>query len=160
PRAQSITKVAFVKDRVFVAGLSNEEWASNLRSIPFPFTQVDKGASIQIYHGAHGRFETAAPIRTFAPYEINGQAHLRAACMGRRRETLPSGQLHPGAKVKGTTVAGRGNRNVLLEMVIYEKTGKDYVRLSNSSFWIMKTTTENVGNIQGITDPVRGGGTA
>jgi hypothetical protein len=160
PRAQSITKVAFVKDRVFVAGLSNEEWASNLRSIPFPFTEVDKGASIQIYHGAHGKFETQAPIRTFAPYEINGQAHLLAAYMCTPLVKLPVDQLKAGAKVQGTTVAELGNRNVPLDMVIYEKNGKDYILMANSSRGVMKITTENVGNIKGITDPVRGGGTA
>jgi hypothetical protein len=160
PRAPSITKVAFVKDRVFVAGLSNEEWASNLRSIPFPFTDVDKGASIQIYHGAHGRFETAAPIRTFAPYEINGQAHLLAAYMCTPLVKLPVDQLKPGAKVEGTTVAELGNRNVPLDMVIYEKNGKDFILMANSSRGVMKITTENIGSIKGITDPVRGGGTA
>src|SRR5262249_54397256 len=36
-RQDVITHLAYVKGRVFVAGLSNEEWASNLRSIPFPF---------------------------------------------------------------------------------------------------------------------------
>src|SRR5712692_7680630 len=58
PGKQSITKLAFVKGSVIVAGLSNEEWASNLRSIPFPFTEDDKGASVQILHGSHGKFET------------------------------------------------------------------------------------------------------
>jgi hypothetical protein len=160
PRAQSITKVAFVKDRVFVAGLSNEEWASNLRSIPFPFTQVDKGTGIQIYHGAHGQFETKAPIRTFVPYEINGQAHLLAAYMCTPLVKLPIDQLKPGEKVKGTTVAELGNRNMPLDMIIYEKNGKDYILMANSSRGVMKITTENIGNIKGITDPVRGGGTA
>src|SRR5262249_44790899 len=78
-RKDTITKIAFVKDRVIVAGLSNEEWASTLRAIPFPFTDVDKGANVQIFHGAHGRFETNAPVRTFIPYDIKGETHLLAA---------------------------------------------------------------------------------
>jgi hypothetical protein len=159
-RAQAITKIAFVKDRVFVAGLATEEWASNLRSIPFPFTNVDKGTSVQIYHGAHGRFETAAPIRTFAPYEINGQSYLLAAYMCTPLVKLPVDQLKTGAKVQGTTVAELGNRNMPLDMVIYEKNGKDYILIANSSRGVMKVTTENIGEIKGITDPVRGGGTA
>jgi hypothetical protein len=48
-RAQSITCMAFAKDRLFVAGLSNEEFASTLRAIPVPFQQADKGAGIEIY---------------------------------------------------------------------------------------------------------------
>ena len=41
--------------KVYVAGLSNEQFASTLRAIPFPFTEADKGTSVEIYHGAHGR---------------------------------------------------------------------------------------------------------
>src|SRR5262249_252522 len=76
---ESITKVGYAKGKVFVAGLSTEQWASMLRSIPFPFTEVDKGASVGIFHGAHGRFETNSPVRTFVPYEIARKAHLVAA---------------------------------------------------------------------------------
>src|SRR5262249_36115133 len=66
-RQEAITGLAFLKDRVLVAGLSNEEFASKLRSIPFPFKAADKGTSVEIYHGAHGKFETASPVRTFVP---------------------------------------------------------------------------------------------
>src|SRR5712692_6202637 len=66
-RVEAITDLAFVDGKVFVAGLSNEEFASNLRAIPFPFSQAEKGTSIEIFHGSHGRFETNAPIRTFVP---------------------------------------------------------------------------------------------
>src|SRR5690606_24233612 len=78
-RMTSITDMAFIDGRVFVAGLSNEEFASKLRSIPYPFAQVSSGTSVEIYHGAHGKFETQSPVRTFAPYDIDGQAHLLAA---------------------------------------------------------------------------------
>ena len=69
----------FVDGRLFVAGLSNEEFASKLRAISFPFTGADPGASVEIYHGAHGQFETRAPVRTFVPFNVNGEAHLMAA---------------------------------------------------------------------------------
>jgi len=36
-RLQAITDLAFVDNRVFVAGLSNEEFSSTLRAIAFPF---------------------------------------------------------------------------------------------------------------------------
>ena len=35
-RTQTITDIAFVNGNVIVAGLSNEEWSSALRSIPYP----------------------------------------------------------------------------------------------------------------------------
>src|SRR5438067_177834 len=51
-RQEAITHIAFVNGNVIVAGLSNEELSSSLRSIPFPFQQADKGASIEIFHGS------------------------------------------------------------------------------------------------------------
>ena len=73
---EAITHLAYVDGRVFVAGLSNEEFASKLRSIPFPFNQEVKGASIEIFHGSHGKIETRSPVRTFAACDINGEANL------------------------------------------------------------------------------------
>ena len=41
PRTQTIMDMALVNGRLVVAGLSNEEFASKLRSIPYPFKGVD-----------------------------------------------------------------------------------------------------------------------
>ncbi len=154
-RAQSITKLAFVKDRVIVAGLSNEEWASNLRSIPFPFTEVDKGAGVQIFHGSHGRFETNSPVRTFVPYDIKGEPYILAAYTCTPLVKVPVAQLKPGERVQGTTIAELGNRNVPLDMIVYQKDGKDYVLMANNSRGVMKITTENIDKVNGITEPVK-----
>jgi hypothetical protein len=153
-RAQSITKLAFVKDRVIVAGLSNEEWASNLRSIPFPFVQADKGTSVQIYHGSHGRFETQAPVRTFVPYDINGEPYILAAYTCTPLVKIPLAELKPGERVKGTTVAELGNHNNPLDMIVYQKDGKDYILLSNSSRGVMKITTDNIDKAKAITQHI------
>ena len=67
---QSITDMAFVDGRLYVAGLSNEEFSSKLRSVPYPFSTVDNGTSVEIYHGNHGAFETRSPVYTFVPYKI------------------------------------------------------------------------------------------
>jgi hypothetical protein len=157
---QSITKISFVNGNVVVAGLSNEEWASTLRSIPFPFAAADKGANVQIYHGAHGKYETHAPVRTFAAYDINGQAHLLAAYTCTPLVKIPLTEIKPGARVKGTTVAELGNRNTPLDMIVYKKDGKDYVLIANTNRGTMKVTTDNIDKIAGITNPVTGGNTA
>jgi hypothetical protein len=154
-RAQSITKLAFVKDRVIVAGLSNEEWASTLRSIPFPFTAADKGTSVQIYHGSHGRFETNAPVRTFVPYDVNGEPYILAAYTCTPLVKIPLADLRPGERVKGTTIAELGNRNNPLDMIVYQKDGKDYILLANSSRGVMKITTDNIDKVSGITQPIK-----
>jgi len=154
-RQDAITHLAFVKDRVFVAGLSNEEFASKLRAIPFPFTEATKGASVEIYHGSHGRFETNSPVRTFVAYEINGEPNLLAAYTCTPLVKIPVSQLKPGERVKGTTIAELGNRNNPLDMIVYQKDGKDFILMANSSRGIMKITTENIDKVEGITKPQR-----
>jgi hypothetical protein len=53
-RQQSITDMAFSDGRLYIAGLSNEEFASKLRSVKYPFAAADNGASVEIFHGNHG----------------------------------------------------------------------------------------------------------
>ncbi len=152
-RVQSITDMEFYEGRLFVAGLSNEEFASKLRSIPYPFEDVAAGASIEIYHGAHGAYETRAPVRTFAPYDIGGTQHLLAAytCTPLVKIPLRAVLTEAGAKVRGTTVAELGPGNTPLDMVVYEKDGAEYVLIANSSRGMMKVTTAGIADMEGIT---------
>ncbi len=158
-RQESITDIAYADGRVIVAGLSNEEFASTLRSIPFPFSAADQGASVEIYHGAHGRFETRSPIRTFVPYSIAGETHLLAAYTCTPLVKVPMAKLKAGAHVKGTTIAELGNRNRPLDMVVYSKEGKDWFLMANSSRGVMKISTGNLAGAAAITQRVGGGGT-
>ena len=76
---EAITDIAFFQDRLLIAGLSNEEFAPKFRAIPFPFKTVGGGTSVKVYHGAHGKFETRSPVRTFVPFHIGNEPHLIAA---------------------------------------------------------------------------------
>jgi hypothetical protein len=158
-RADSITDLAYVDGRVFVAGLSNEEFSSRLIVIPFPFSDQADGAAIEIYHGAHGRFETRSPIRTFVAYAIQDKPYLLAAYTCTPLVKVPVSDLKPGAHVKGTTIAELGNRNRPLDMVVYQKDGRDYLLLANSSRGVMKIPTEGAGSAEKITAPVPDGNT-
>jgi hypothetical protein len=155
-RLESITDLAFVDGRVFLAGLSNEEFSSRLIAIPFPFSSegVD-GAAIEIYHGSHGRFETKSPIRTFVAYRIGNEPYLLAAYTCTPLVKVPVAELKTGAHVKGTTIAELGNRNRPLDMIVYQKDGKDYILMTNSSRGVMKIPTEGAGTAAAITEPVR-----
>jgi hypothetical protein len=157
-RLESITDIAYVDGNVIVAGLSNEEFASTLRSVPFPFRAVEKGASVEIYHGAHGRFETRSPVRTFVPYSIKGEKHILAAYTCTPLVKVPLAQLKAGAHVKGTTIAELGNRNRPLDMLVYNKSGKDWFLMANSSRGVMKISTEDLAGAPSITSRVGGGG--
>lgn len=153
-RQDAITGLGFLKDRVLVAGQSNEEFSSKLRSIPFPFKEADKGTSIEIYHGAHGRLETASPVRTFVPYSIKGEDHILAAYQCTPLVKIPVAQLKPGEKVKGVTIAELGNRNRPLDMIMYTKDGKDYILIANSARGLMKITTEGIDKAEGISSKI------
>jgi hypothetical protein len=154
-RRDAITHIAYVDGKVFVAGLSNEEFASKLRSIPFPFAAADRGASIEIYHGSHGRIETASPVRTFVACEINGEANLLCAYTCTPLVKIPVKELKAGEKIKGKTVAELGNRNRPLDMIIYQKDGKEYILMANSSRGVMKIPTEGIDKVDAITAHVR-----
>jgi hypothetical protein len=142
PRQEAITDIAFFQDRLLVAGLSNEEFASTLRAIPFPFKNAVNSTSVEIYHGAHGQFETRAPVRTFVAMNVGDHPSLLAAYTCTPLVEIPISDLKPGAKVRGKTVAELGNRNRPLDMIVYQKDGQDYLLLANSNRGVMKIKTD------------------
>jgi hypothetical protein len=159
-RADTITSLAYADGKVYVAGLSNEEFSSKLRAIPFPFTEADRGTSIEIFHASHNKIETNSPIRTFVPYKIGEETNLLAAYTCTPLVKVPVSDLKPGEKVKGTTIAELGNMNRPLDMIVYQKDGKDYILMANSARGIMKVPTEGMATAKPVTQPVRGGGLA
>ncbi len=150
-RMETITHMAFVNGNVIVAGLSNEEFSSSLRSIPYPFQQAGKGTSVEIYHGSHGRFETNAPVRTFVPFTVDNEPQILAAYTCTPLVKIPVSELKPGNKVKGTTIAELGNHNRPLDMIVYRKNGRDYILMANSSRGVMKLPLDGIGKFEPIT---------
>src|SRR5436190_15530905 len=110
-RAELVTDMALVDDRLWVAGLSNEEFSSKLRSVPYPFNVVDHGASVEIFHGSHGQFETNSPVYAFVPFRIGGEPYLIASYLCTPLVTFPMASLQQGGKVRGVTIAELGNGN-------------------------------------------------
>ena len=153
-RQDAITHLAFVKGRVYIAGLSNEEFASNLRSIPFPFDAADKGASVEIFHGSHGQLETKSPVRTFVEYDVGNEPNLLAAYTCTPLVKIPVADLKPGQTVKGVTIAELGNGNRPLDMIVYQKGGKDFLLMANSKRGVMKVPLDGVAKAEPITKPV------
>jgi hypothetical protein len=153
-RQESITDLEYVDGRVVVAGLSNEEFSSKLRTIAFPFTAADAGTSVEIFHASHGQLETHAPVRTFVSYTINDQPHLLAAYTCTPLVKLPLVDLKPGKKVRGTTVAELGNHNRPLDIIVYQKDGKEYLLVANSARGVMKIDASQLGDAEGLEAPV------
>jgi len=153
PRMLTITDMNYVNGNLLVAGLSNEEWSSSLRSIPYPFTSAAKGTTLQIWHASHGRYETAAPVRTFVPYTISGQQYILAAYTCTPLVKIPVSDLQPGAQVKGTTIADLGSGNQPLDMIPYKKDGHEYILVANSSRGVMKLKADDLGSYEKIDSP-------
>ncbi len=153
-RLEAITDIAFADGRLLVAGLSNEEFASTLRAIPFPFKTVDRGTAVEIYHGAHGAFETRSPVRTFVSYKVGAESHLLAAYTCTPLVQFALNDLKPGAKIMGKTIAEFGNGNRPIDMIVYQKEGKDYLLLANSRRGVMKVAAEQITGAPAITEKV------
>jgi hypothetical protein len=152
-RMLTITDMAYVNGNVLVAGLSNEEWASSLRSIPYPFKNAAEGTTVQIWHASHGKYETQAPVRTFVPYTISGKEYILAAYTCTPLVKIPVSDLTPGAKVKGTTIADLGSGSQPLDMVPYKKDGHQFILIANSSRGVMKLKADNLDSYRAIDSP-------
>jgi hypothetical protein len=150
-RVEGITDMAFADGRLYVAGLSNEEFASKLRSIPYPFASIDNGTSVEIYHGSHGQFETRSPVYTFVPYRVENAPHLIAGYLCTPLVKFPVSSLKPGEKVLGTTIAELGAGNRPIDMVLYKKGGRDFLLMSNTRRGVMKIPTEQFASAPAIT---------
>jgi hypothetical protein len=156
PRMESVTDMAYVDGKLVVAGLSNEEFASKLRTVPYPFAAVDDGTSVEIYHGNHGAFETRSPVISFVPYKLDNTPHLIAGYTCTPLVKFPVSSLQAGSKVRGTTIAELGNRNRPLDMIVYKKDGAEFLLMSNSSRGVMKMSTRGIEGQGAITAPVEG----
>ena len=159
-RMESITDLAYVEGKLVVAGLSSEEAPSTVREIEFPFNNANSGVNLEIFHAAHGRTENYAAVRTFVPFNIDGEPSILAGFTCTPLVKFPIKDLTGGKKIEGTTVAELGNRNRPLDMIVYEKNGKHFLLAANSARGVMKISTEGIGKNPGLKEPVRGGGTA
>lgn len=157
---QTITDLAYLDGRVYAAGLSSEEFASKLRSIAYPFTTVDEGTSVEIWHAPHDQFETRSPIYTFVPYEIDDEPHLIASYLCTPLVKFPVSSLKPGADVRGVTIAEFGSGNRPLDMIVYQKNGQDFLLMSNNRHGVMKIPTTGFDGAEAVTGAVPDGDTA
>jgi hypothetical protein len=154
PRVNVITDMGFADGRLWVAGLSNEEFASKLRAIPYPFSTVDRGTSVEIYHGNHQQLETRSPVNAFVPYTIDNKPYLLAGYTCTPLVKFPISDLKPGDKVRGTTIAEFGAGNRVLDMIVYTKGGQEFLLTANNSRGVMKIPTAPFASAKPITTPV------
>ena len=154
-RVWSISDLKYHDGKVMVSGLSNKEFASTFRSIPFPFTDNQIAASLEIWHAAHGAFETHAPIKTFDIINLEGTDYLMASYTCTPLVLFPLDELKDGVHKKGRTVAELGAGNSPLDMISYEKEGKKYFLMSNNNRPVMRFDYSDIANFkETLTEPV------
>jgi hypothetical protein len=150
-RTSTVTDMAYVDGALLVAGLSNEEFSSKLRRIPFPFREEATDNSLEIFHVSHGKWETAAPIRTFVPYE--GGRSILASYTCTPVVHFPLGDLTPGTKTVGRTVAELGAMNQPLDMVSFVQGGEEHLLVANSAHGLIKISCRDIDAQAPLTEP-------
>lgn len=148
-RVAAISDIAYTDGKLMLSGISNQEFASTFRVIPYPFNTKQESSSLEIYHAAHGRFETNAPIRTFITSMINGKNHLIASYTCTPLVVFALNDLKPGTHVKGRTVAEMGNGNTPVDILTLSDDGEKYLLMANSSRPATKLKHKDIESFEG-----------
>ncbi len=156
-RISTISDMGFADGKLLLSGLSNHQFSSSFKSIPFPFTNKQDEATLEIYHAAHGRYETSAPVRTFTTTEINGKKYIVASYTCTPLVLFPMDELKEGMHVKGRTVAEMGNGNTPIDMVTLTKGNESFLVMANTARAVSKVDYKNIASFEGtLAAPVKG----
>ena len=148
-RTDTITDMAYTEGTLFVAGLSNEEFASALWRVPLPFEDGAEATTLEIYHGAHGAYETHAPIRTFVPYDLEDEQYIFAAYLCTPLSLFKVKDLETKGHLKGRTIAEFGSGNYPLDMVVVDGEEGGTVFIANSNLPLIVIDTKDIAAFDG-----------
>lgn len=151
--ALSVTDLSFVDGQLWVAGLSNEQFASALRRVPFPFA-APALTTVEIYHTSHDKYETASPITAFLPLTINGTPMILAGYGCSPIATFARAELAKGGHVRGRTVAELGGGNQPIDIIRFEREGKERILIANSDRTLMRIDPADIASAPAMTTPV------
>lgn len=148
----SITDLAWVDGTLFVAGLSNEEFSSRLRQIPYPFDGSATETSVEIFHVDHGKYETHSPIRALTSFDGGSSILASYTCTPVVQFSLD--QLRGEGLVRGRTVAELGPMNQPFSLVSYDRDGEEFLLVSNTRHPLLKIPAASVGGQDALTEPL------
>ena len=130
----AIMDIEYYNGEIFVAGISNEEFSSTLRRIPYPFSGHYGSSKIRMFHIAHDHYETRAPIRAMVAKKLNGTDYLIAAYTCSPVVLIPLHELKDGASVTGRTIGDMGNGQPLDMIPFYHPMmKKEFLFVTNNS---------------------------
>ena len=150
-RTLAIVSMEYHNGELFVAGVSNEEFSSVLRRIPYPFDGTESISKIEMYHIAHDQYETRAPIRSMVVKEIDGVDQMVAAYTCSPLVLIPLSELKDEAKVKARTLGDMGNGQPI-DMVPFNLNGKEMLFVTNNSRSPMVIPVDGLNNAKAVTD--------
>jgi hypothetical protein len=153
-RPMAITDIVFLDGTLYVAGLSNEEFASRLRRISFPFKNTQASTAVEVFHTSHNRYETHAPIETLLPLTLNKELHILAGYGCAPLAKFSVAELKEKGHVKGTTLAELGGGSRPLDMVLFKRKGEDHVLVANSNRSVYKLKVSDLEQSKPLTTAV------
>jgi hypothetical protein len=155
-RSFSVTDIALVDGEVYVAGLGNEEFASTLRRLPYPFKGAGASTTVEMFHTSHDRYETAAPIESFVPIDLAGKPSLVAGYGCSPIVTVARAELADRKHVRGKTVAELGGGNRPFDMIRYTNLkGKEYILVANSNRTLTRLDPTEIASAKAMTTAVK-----
>jgi hypothetical protein len=143
-RTGTVTDMKYADGVLYVAGLSNEEFSSTLRRIPFPFGDAPSTNSLEIYHVSHGKFETEAPIRTFLVHGDGGTGGVLASFTCTPIVHFSLEDLESAALARGRTVAELGNLSSPTDMLSYTRGNEEFLLIANTRHRLVKVSADDV----------------
>ena len=150
-RTLAIVAIEYHKGELIVSGISNEEFCSVLRRIPYPFSGKGSISHIEMYHIVHDQFESRAPIRSMVVKEIDGIEQLVAAYTCSPLVLIPLDEIKDGTKVKARTIGDMGNGQPV-DMVPFNMKGKEMLFVTNNSRSPLVIPVSGLHNAKVVTD--------
>jgi hypothetical protein len=148
----AITDIDYWEGEIFVSGVSNEEFASKLRRMAYPFDSKVSTTSIEIWHAVHAQFETRAPIITKEIRKIDGTPTLIAVYACTPLVRIPLDKLKDGEKVRGEMIGELGFGNTPIDIISYKNAmdGKDYVLVTNTNRSAKQVSLADIGSVKAM----------
>jgi hypothetical protein len=153
-RPMAITDIDYHEGTLFVAGLSNEEFASKLRRITFPFNNSQANTSVEVFHTSHNRYETNSPIETLLPIMLNKESHVLAGYGCAPLAKFSLADLKEKKLVRGATLAELGGGSRPLDMILFKRKGEDHILIANSNRSVYKIKVADLEKSQPLTTAV------
>jgi len=133
--ALTVTDMKTHDGKLYLAGLSNRNFASTLRVFDLPLRGAARTATVEMYHPVHNQIETRAPIRAITFAVVDGVPNMVAAYTCTPLVLIHLDAITDGAHITGQTIGEMGWGSAPVGMVSYKlgESGNEMVLLANSS---------------------------